>query len=183
MPAVFNVLALLGNNAQTSAHRSILEYLGMRSDGSYSLSISDWPPMLPHFNPDFGVHDLPIEVGMFREEIELADAVIFCVPESAGSMPGMIKNCLEWTLSTSLFSGKPIALISTSDAGDEAHTLLLRTLRAMEADVSKEQTLLIAETGMWSNERDEPVDAQLVTELEGLTSALLERIPTLRGQS
>src|SRR3954451_14324050 len=51
---------------------------------------------LPHFNPDLDVDPLPAEVARLRGAIAGADAVLFCTPEYAGTLPGSFKNLLDW---------------------------------------------------------------------------------------
>ena len=53
---------------------------------------------LPAFNPDDDRDPLPPPVRELRERIAAADALLFCTPEYAGTLPGSLKNLLDWTV-------------------------------------------------------------------------------------
>jgi hypothetical protein len=54
--------------------------------------------VLPHFDPDDDRDPLPPAVQQLRDTIAAADAVLFCTPEYAGTLPGSFKNLLDWTV-------------------------------------------------------------------------------------
>lgn len=168
------IVAILGSTAEKSANRKILEYLQGQAGERYELVISDWPVLLRHFNPDYGVHDLPVEVGMFREEIEQADAVLFCTPEYVFSVPGIVKNAIEWTVSTTLFSEKPVAVITASSAGETGHASLIHILRTLYAELPDERALLISGVKARIDAHGAPTEAELSKSLETLIESLVE---------
>ena len=47
-------------------------------------------------------------------QIRAADAVLFCTPEYAGSLPGSFKNLLDWTVGGGEIYAKPVAWINVS---------------------------------------------------------------------
>ena len=68
---------------------------------------------------------------------------IFSTPEYIFSIPGRLKNLLEWCVSTTVFSEKPVAVITASASGEKGHEellLILKTLGAMADD--KHQVLI-----------------------------------------
>src|SRR6478672_1258580 len=72
---------------------------------------------LPHFNPDADHDPLPPAVVELRAAIERADAVVFCTPEYAGTLPGSFKNLLDWTVGGAEMYGKPAAWINVAPEG------------------------------------------------------------------
>jgi NAD(P)H-dependent FMN reductase len=72
---------------------------------------------LPHFNPDDDVDPLPPAVAHLRAAIGAADAVLFCVPEYAGALPGSFKNLLDWTVGGGEIYEKPVAWINAAATG------------------------------------------------------------------
>lgn len=72
---------------------------------------------LPHFNPDIDVtHDAPL-VQDFLRALKRADAVLILTPEYAHSLPGVLKNALDWAsvpTGRSVLRGKPIGLAGAS---------------------------------------------------------------------
>jgi chromate reductase, NAD(P)H dehydrogenase (quinone) len=72
---------------------------------------------LPAFNPDDDHEPLPPAVADLRQHITAADAVVFCTPEYAGSLPGSFKNLLDWTVGGGEIYGKPVAWINVAPEG------------------------------------------------------------------
>jgi NAD(P)H-dependent FMN reductase len=72
---------------------------------------------LPAFNPDDDHDPLPPEVAGLRAAIAAADAVVFCTPEYAGTLPGSFKNLLDWTVGGAEMYGKPATWIDVAAPG------------------------------------------------------------------
>src|SRR6267154_1565992 len=71
---------------------------------------------LPHFNPDDDREPLPAPVAEMRGAIADADALLVCIPEYAGDMPGSFKNLLDWTVGGVETERKPVAWINASSS-------------------------------------------------------------------
>lgn len=69
------------------------------------------------FNSDDDKAPLPAPVAQLRTEIAAADAVLFCTPEYAGTLPGSLKNLLDWTVGGGEMYGKPVGWINVAAAG------------------------------------------------------------------
>jgi NAD(P)H-dependent FMN reductase len=72
---------------------------------------------LPAFNPDDDHEPLPPVVAAMRARIAAADAVVFCTPEYAGTLPGSFKNLLDWTVGGGEIYGKPATWINVAAPG------------------------------------------------------------------
>jgi NAD(P)H-dependent FMN reductase len=72
---------------------------------------------LPAFNPDLDVEPLPPGVAELRARIDAADAVLFCTPEYAGTLPGTFKNLLDWTVGGGEMYRKPVAWLTVAPPG------------------------------------------------------------------
>jgi chromate reductase len=92
---------------------------------------------LPAFNPDDDHEPLPPAVAELRQEIAAADAVLFCIPEYAGTLPGSFKNLLDWTVGGVQMSAKPVAWINVAaeGRGNGAHDSLATVLGYVGAHV------------------------------------------------
>jgi chromate reductase, NAD(P)H dehydrogenase (quinone) len=72
---------------------------------------------LPAFNPDDDHDPLPPPVQELRQQIAAADAILFCTPEYAGTLPGSLKNLLDWTVGGGEMNGKPAGWINVAVGG------------------------------------------------------------------
>lgn len=92
---------------------------------------------LPAFNPDQDGDLLPAAAAELRRQIAEADAVLFCSPEYAGTLPGSLKNLLDWTVGGGEFAGKPAAWINVAvgGRGQGAEDTLASVLGYVDADI------------------------------------------------
>jgi NAD(P)H-dependent FMN reductase len=72
---------------------------------------------LPAFNPDDDHDVVPPAVAAVRRQIAEADAVVFCTPEYAGTLPGSFKNLLDWTVGGGEMYNKPATWINVAAPG------------------------------------------------------------------
>jgi NAD(P)H-dependent FMN reductase len=91
---------------------------------------------LPAFNPDDDGTAHPSVVAL-REHLSRADAVLFCTPEYAGTLPGSLKNLLDWTVGTGDLYRKPVAWITVAapGRGDGATATLRSVLGYVGAEI------------------------------------------------
>jgi chromate reductase, NAD(P)H dehydrogenase (quinone) len=137
------VLAICGSTRAQSANLSIIQYIGRLLSEEVDLEIYKELSLLPHFNPDNDKDNAPEIVGTLRDKIKDADGVLICTPEYVFSLPGALKNALEWCVSTVIFSEKSVALITASASGAKAHESLRLVMQTIGADVREETALLI----------------------------------------
>ena len=73
----------------------------------------------PLFNQDVQVEGFPPAVAAMGEAIAGADGVVIVTPEYNYSMPGGLKNAIDWLsrLPQQPFAGKPVAIQSASPGG------------------------------------------------------------------
>jgi NAD(P)H-dependent FMN reductase/GNAT superfamily N-acetyltransferase len=100
-------------STNSAALRSAAQLLGDRAD----VVVYEELDGLPHFNPDDDRDPLPAPVVELREAIANADAVIFCTPEYAGTLPGSFKNPLDWTVGGAEMDGRPAAWLNVAAPG------------------------------------------------------------------
>jgi NAD(P)H-dependent FMN reductase len=100
-------------SANTAALRTLREVASRPVVAVLYEGLSD----LPAFNPDDDREPLPAAAGQLRRAIADCDAVVFCTPEYAGSLPGSFKNLLDWTVGGGEMYGKPTAWINVAAPG------------------------------------------------------------------
>lgn len=101
---------------------------------------------LPHYNAD--ITDNP-EVAAFTAQVESADGVLFVTPEYNYSVPGVLKNAIDWASRpafASVFKDKPCFVISVSGGalgGVRAQSHLKYILNGMLAHVCPGKEVVI----------------------------------------
>ncbi|WP_054710140.1 NADPH-dependent FMN reductase [Bacillus sp. JCM 19041] len=131
---------------------------------------------LPHFNPELDNDQPPIEVQVYRELLLRADGVIICTPEYIKGVPGVLKNALEWVVSSAELYTKPVAVITASGNGENAHQALQLNLSMLNANVFDGGALLISGANSKLNEDGEFIKSEVNTSLKLLISKLIEQI-------
>lgn len=110
------VAALIGSLRRTSYNRGLLRSaMLLRPDRIhlYEVTIHD----LPYYNEDIEQRGAPAVVRDFRANLERADAVLVITPEYSYSIPGALKNALDWAArptGRSVLRGKPLAIMGAS---------------------------------------------------------------------
>jgi chromate reductase, NAD(P)H dehydrogenase (quinone) len=126
-----NVVALIGSAATSSANHILIEFIRSEARDIFQVTIYDRLRTLPHFNPEQSLEHAPSEITELRNLIQDADGVIISTPEYVFSIPSGLKNAIEWCVATTVFSGKPLGIITTSTSGLKGHEelkLIMHTL-------------------------------------------------------
>lgn len=106
---------IVGSISSTSINRRLakaLERLAPEGTALVEIPIKD----LPFYSPDFDA-DYPQVARDFKQAIADVDGVIIVTPEYSRSLPGVLKNALDWAArpwGQGSFNGKPTAVIGTS---------------------------------------------------------------------
>lgn len=106
---------LVGSLSSTSINRTVANALKSLAGDDVEfvdLEIGD----LPLYSPDYDA-DYPAPARVLKQNIESADGVIIVTPEYSRSLPGALKNALDWAArpwGTNSFSGKPVAILGAS---------------------------------------------------------------------
>src|SRR5262245_6436028 len=137
------VLLISGSTKTNSTSHTILATIAAGMDERFEFTLFGGIDTLPHFNPDLDNESVPTEVSKFRDQIQRSDGVLFCTPEYVFSLPGSLKNAIEWCVSTTVFSNKPVAIIVAAANGVKALESLELIMTTIEAKVQKDTVLLI----------------------------------------
>ena len=143
-PAIKKILAISGSLRAGSSNHAILRFLGEMAPEELEYMIYEGLAQLPHFDPGLDNDDPPATVTDLRKLLAEADGIIICTPEYAYGVPGSLKNALDWTVSSGSLDNKPLALITASTGGENAHAALLLVLGALSANLLEDATLLIS---------------------------------------
>ncbi len=72
---------------------------------------------LPLYNEDVEYAGIPQEVQQAKQAVEAADGILFVTPEYNRSVPGVLKNAIDWIsrpYGQSSFAGKPVGIVGSS---------------------------------------------------------------------
>lgn len=169
------ILGISGSTKSNSTNFFILKHLAEIFYDRLELHIFNGIDKLPHFNPDLDQENLPVKVKEFRELIEKSDGVLFCTPEYVFSLPGSLKNAIEWNVSTTVFSNKPVAMIVASASGEKAYESLSLILTTIEA-VLPEQSKLLIQGAKGKIDEDGIKDAAVKKRIQEVINSLMESI-------
>ncbi len=142
MPPEKKVVVIIGSASENSSNQKLIEQV-LEKMNIIDFQLYEDLSVLPHFDTAFTDSDTPDEVLKIREDIQNSSGVIFSTPEYIFSIPSRLKNLLEWCVSTTVFSEKPVAVITASANGEKGHEellLILKTLGAVTDD--KHQALI-----------------------------------------
>jgi NAD(P)H-dependent FMN reductase len=114
---VATVLLVSGSTRAASSNSALLRTAVAAAPSGIRAVLYDALAALPHFNPDDDRAPLPAAVAELRAAIAAADAVLFCTPEYAGTLPGSMKNLLDWTVGGTEMSDKPVAWVNAAADG------------------------------------------------------------------
>jgi chromate reductase, NAD(P)H dehydrogenase (quinone) len=111
------ILLVSGSTRSGSGNTAALRTLQAVAPRTVTAELYEGLSDLPAFNPDDDREPLPPAADQLRRAIAAADAVVFCTPEYAGSLPGSFKNLLDWTVGGGEMYGKPTAWINVAAPG------------------------------------------------------------------
>lgn len=169
-----HILAISGSLRSQSANSLLLKSLSKMSTQLTTFTFYEELENLPPFNPD-KTQDVGA-VLHFRKLLSQSDAVIISTPEYAFGVPGVLKNALDWVVSTGEFNEKPVAAISASPlatGGDKALESLLYTLTALGVIKDEYSSLSISLVKKKINEAGEITDEDTRKQLQLLLKRLI----------
>jgi len=173
------ILAISGSLRKNSSNTNVLYAVSNLRPENTDFQFYEGLEHLPHFNPEIDTDSPPDPVKDLRNQLKLADGVIICTPEYARGVPGVLKNALDWIVSSGEFVNKPVAVISASShrsGGDKAHESILLTLEMIEAKIPKESTLQIGAVGTKINNKIEILDYATSEQLKLVLNSLISSI-------
>jgi len=170
------ILAISGSTRSNSVNELLLNFIAAQYQSQLDLQLYNGLTQLPYFNLDLENEGLPGAVGHLREQIAAADGVIICTPEYVFSLPGALKNVLEWTVPTTVFSDKPVALIVAAASGEKAYESLILIMKTLGAQVGEHAQLLISGAKGKLNAQGEITEENTRLAIQGLVASFLQTI-------
>lgn len=180
MTAPTKVLLISGSLRAESVNSAVLRTAADLAGDRARATLYEDMGRLPHFNPDDDPDGGPVPeaVAVLRRRLADTDAVLFCTPEYAGSLPGSFKNLLDRTVGGGETYRKAVAWINASSrphpyAASGAHQALRTVLGYTGADIAEAACLRIQvpRTSLGPDRliSDVAIRAQIATALKTLT--------------
>ena len=111
------VLVLVGSLRAASINRQLAELAIETAPDGTSLALFDRLGELPFYNEDIDNADVAEPVVALRQAAAEADAALVVTPEYNGSIPGVLKNAIDWLsrpFGNGALKGKPMVVIGAA---------------------------------------------------------------------
>jgi NAD(P)H-dependent FMN reductase len=131
------ILGLCGSLQAQSKNLTLLRTAARLAPETVELVLFDGLRHLPHFNPDIE-SEAPDSVQRWRQALSASDAVLIASPEYGFSLPGALKNAVDWVIGSGELEGKVVAITAAvpgPERGRRGLQALRDTLTAVRATI------------------------------------------------
>lgn len=113
--STINVLGISGSLRKSSLNTAALRAAIELAPDDMHIEIADISD-LPLYDDDVREQGYPLSVQRLRDQVHAADAILFATPEYNYSVPGVLKNAIDWVSRPPAqpFAGKPAAIMGAS---------------------------------------------------------------------
>src|SRR5437016_13563524 len=111
------ILGISGSLRRDSHNTSLLRAAAETAGLDVELELYDGLKEVPPYDEDDDVHPRPASVARLNAAIASADGVLFATPEYNASIPGQLKNAIDWVsrpVATNMLRNKPVAAVGAS---------------------------------------------------------------------
>ena len=117
---MIRILGISGSLRRDSHNTSLLRAAAEAAGPDIELELHEGLKQIPPYDEDDDIHPRPASVARLNEAIANADAVLFATPEYNASIPGQLKNAIDWVsrpVATNVLRNKPVAVVGASTGG------------------------------------------------------------------
>jgi chromate reductase len=111
------ILGISGSLRRDSHNTNLLRAAAEAAGPDVELELFEGLKEVPPYDEDDDVHPRPESVARLNAAIADADAVLFATPEYNASIPGQLKNAIDWIsrpVATNALRNTPVAVIGAS---------------------------------------------------------------------
>jgi len=176
-PRPVRILGIAGSLRRDSHNRAMLRAAARLAPEGVTVEVYDGLEAVPVFNEDLEAEP-PSGVVSLRQALRQADGLLLATPEYNQSVPGVVKNMIDWLSREDDLPGLPIAVIgaSTGPWGTRiAQTLLRQMLLSVQAVVMSDPTLFVPHVEALLDDGD-LVDPQTSRRLQIVVSSFADWI-------
>lgn len=138
-PAGVRILALCGSLQARSSNLDLLRIAVAAAPDGVEVMIFDGVRDLPLFNPDIEeAGAAPSSVRTWRRALAESDAALIATPEYGHSLPGSLKNAVDWVIGSGELEGKVVGVTASTnhpERGLRGLAALQDTLNAVSATI------------------------------------------------
>jgi NAD(P)H-dependent FMN reductase len=132
------ILAICGSLQAKSGNRALLTAAAASVPPGVEVVSFDGLRDLPHFNPDIKAAGAPESVLRWRQALAESDAILIATPEYGFSLPGSLKNGIDWVIGSGELEEKVVAItaaVVAPERGRRGLQALRDTLSAVRATI------------------------------------------------
>jgi NAD(P)H-dependent FMN reductase len=132
------ILAICGSLQAKSGNLTLLSAAAASVPTGVELVLFDGLRDLPHFNPDIEAAGAPESVLRWRQALAESHAVLIASPEYGFSLPGALKNGIDWVIGSGELEEKVVAItaaVAAPERGRRGLQALRDTLSAVRATI------------------------------------------------
>jgi NAD(P)H-dependent FMN reductase len=133
------ILGLCGSLQRQSGNLALLNVAAACAPPDVDIVLFDGLRELPHFNPDIEATGTPDSVMRWRRALAESDAVLIASPEYGFSLPGVLKNGIDWVIGSGELEGKVVAITAAVPAPERGR----RGLQALRDTLSAVRATLV----------------------------------------
>ena len=113
------ILAISGSLRRESHNTRLLRHLAEQAPPGIEIELWEGLRSIPPYDEDEDREPAPAAVAELRAAIAAADGLLFATPEYNSSVPGVLKNAIDWASRPpdQPFRGKPVAIAGASMGG------------------------------------------------------------------
>ena len=179
------ILAIAGSLRRDSLNGRLLRCIAGRAPEGVEVELFDGLREIPPYDADDDVEPAPAPVAGLREAIADADGLLIATPEYNSSIPGVLKNAIDWASrpkGTAALAGKPAAVVGATTGmfgavwAQAELRKVLNTAGARPLDLE----LGVAQADRALDETGRPHDLEIDRRAWGVMSALVAAIAAQR---
>jgi chromate reductase len=184
--AQLTVCGIAGSLRQASYNRALLRAAQTLAPEGMQVVVCDLS-LIPFYNADQDGEVKPEPVVALKEAINRADALLFVTPEYNHSIPGVLKNAIDWAsrpAGRSPLAGKPAAIMGASQGvwgTVRAQAHLRQVLAATRTQVLLKPEVLVAHAAQKFDAHGQLIDESTRARVRELLIALAEWTHRLRS--
>jgi chromate reductase len=186
-----NVLAIPGSLRRDSRNRQLLQAAAACAPTGVSIHVHEHLASIPLFDEDVerAPSGPPPAVVELRRRVDEADGLLIATPEYNQSIPGVLKNAIDWLSREAphaVLAGKPVAVIGASGGrwGTRlAQSALRQVLFATESRVLPAPALYVSQSDRLVDEAGRLVDRRMEDQLRALLTSFAAWIQLVNGRA